>query len=248
MDEITALRLMAVLLGVLAVIQSSEFLLIARVTSDHGVWRWEDLRKELGSVFSPALGGRAFILLNFVRLIAGLTALVAPSAPLVAILLICHVLTLLRWLGTFNGGSDYMNLLLLWTTTLGLLAPEAVARFCLWYVTFQLVLSYFKAGFVKLKAASWRNGRALPGFLGTRAYAPTQLTKWLHGTRAKLATWAVMLFELSFPLALIDKRIALAYMAIGACFHLGNAYFFGLNRFFWAWIAAYPALYFCSRG
>ena len=248
MDEVMALRLTAVLLGVLAVIQSSEFLLIARATSDRGVWRWPDLQKELGSIFAPALGGRAFIILNFVRLIAGLTALVAPNAVLIAILLACHVLTLLRWLGTFNGGSDYMNLLLLWTTTLGLLAPEAVAKFCLWYVTFQLVLSYFKAGWVKVKTATWRSGRALPGFLGAYAYERSNLTAWLQGSKAKLASWAVMLFELSFPLALVDKRVALAYMAVGACFHLGNAYFFGLNRFFWAWIAAYPALYYCSRG
>ena len=29
-------------------------------------------------------------------------------------------------------------------------------------------------------------------------------------------------------------------------FHLANVYAFGLNRFLFAWLAAYPALYYCS--
>jgi hypothetical protein len=32
-------------------------------------------------------------------------------------------------------------------------------------------------------------------------------------------------------------------MAAGLVFHAGNAYVFGLNRFFFAWLAAYPAIY-----
>jgi len=36
-------------------------------------------------------------------------------------------------------------------------------------------------------------------------------------------------------------------LAIGAAFHLANAFAFGLNRFLWAWLAAYPALWFWAR-
>jgi hypothetical protein len=33
-------------------------------------------------------------------------------------------------------------------------------------------------------------------------------------------------------------------LAIAAVFHLTNAVVFGLNRFLWAWLAAFPALLF----
>jgi hypothetical protein len=31
-------------------------------------------------------------------------------------------------------------------------------------------------------------------------------------------------------------------LALAAAFHLANACLFGLNRFFWVWLAAYPSL------
>jgi len=56
------------------------------------------------------------------------------------------------------------------------------------------------------------------------------------------ASWAVMLFELLFPLALLHPAALVAALAGAALFHLANALLFGLNRFFWVWLAAYPAL------
>jgi hypothetical protein len=34
----------------------------------------------------------------------------------------------------------------------------------------------------------------------------------------------------------------LAALALTAAFHLANACLFGLNRFLWVWLAAYPSL------
>ena len=31
-------------------------------------------------------------------------------------------------------------------------------------------------------------------------------------------------------------------LAVAATFHLANACLFGLNRFFWTWLAVYPAI------
>ena len=51
-----------------------------------------------------------------------------------------------------------------------------------------------------------------------------------------------MLFELAFPLALASLATLALALVGAACFHLANAFLFGLNRFFWTWIAAYPSL------
>jgi len=56
------------------------------------------------------------------------------------------------------------------------------------------------------------------------------------------AGWAVMLFELTFPLALLQREWLFAALLLAALFHIANACLFGLNRFVWAWIATYPAL------
>jgi hypothetical protein len=40
---------------------------------------------------------------------------------------------------------------------------------------------------------------------------------------------------------LIWPHMAAAYLGVAAVFHFGNFLVFGLNRFFWSWISAYPA-------
>ena len=67
-----------------------------------------------------------------------------------------------------------------------------------------------------------------------------------QGSQCPLA-WSVIGFECLFPLAWFDPRLCLLLMAAGAGFHLLNSYVFGLNRFLFAWLAAYPALWFCSQ-
>lgn len=63
---------------------------------------------------------------------------------------------------------------------------------------------------------------------------------------AKILSWAVMLWEVSFPLSLIHPAVCAVYLGLGVIFHLSNFYLFGLNRFVWAWIATYPAIVYCS--
>jgi hypothetical protein len=55
-------------------------------------------------------------------------------------------------------------------------------------------------------------------------------------------SWAVMLFEIAFPLTLISQPTLMVGLALAAVFHLANACLFGLNRFFWTWLAVYPAI------
>jgi hypothetical protein len=51
-----------------------------------------------------------------------------------------------------------------------------------------------------------------------------------------------MLFELVFPLALLSPQALVIGLGLAVLFHFVNACLFGLNRFFWIWLAAYPSL------
>jgi hypothetical protein len=55
-------------------------------------------------------------------------------------------------------------------------------------------------------------------------------------------SWAVMLFELAFPFTLLTQTTLIIGLAIATTFHFANACLFGLNRFFWIWLAAYPSI------
>jgi hypothetical protein len=234
------------LLGFGAVIHAAEFLMLRQRIEK--VWRWSDLEPELGKIFRPALSNRGFLILNIGRFVAGITAMTSPGPIVVWILLGLHLLTLLRWLGTFNGGSDYMTFLLLWTCALGFSLPSDFGLPCLYYIVFQLCLSYFRAGFVKFKNPQWHSGQALDLFLNSPVYAADKIVAAIT-SRPTLLRWSarfIILFEVTFPLSVFHPKIALVYMALGFGFHLVNAYVFGLNRFLWAWLAAYPALYYVS--
>ena len=61
---------------------------------------------------------------------------------------------------------------------------------------------------------------------------------------ARSAAWGMLAFECAAPIALVDPTVCLVWLAAGAGFHLVNAVSFGLDRFLWTWLAAYPALIF----
>ncbi|PTS89473.1 MULTISPECIES: HTTM domain-containing protein [unclassified Caulobacter] len=150
-----------------------------------------------------------------------------------------------RFQGPYNGGSDRMGLLALWCLTLSQLMPIPVGKeLFLAYLGAQLMLSYFISGWVKILNPDWRSGRALAEVFRFSAYPVSEaLRGWANRPRVLLVmSWAVMGFELAFPLTLLSPISLLAGLAVAATFHLANACLFGLNRFFWSWFAVYPAI------
>ena len=118
------------------------------------------------------------------------------------------------------------------------------------YLSLQLILSYLISGWVKVINPDWRSGRALRDVFQFSAYPVSEsLRQWFKSPRLLFyMSWAVMLFELIFPFSLISNTSLIIALAIAAIFHFSNACLFGLNRFFWIWIAAYPSiLWFQSR-
>ena len=164
--------------------------------------------------------------------------------PLVG-LAILSLLILQRFQGPYNGGSDRMGLLALWCLALSQLMPTPQLRQVLFgYLGVQLILSYFMSGWSKVVNADWRSGRALRDVFQFSAYPVSEnLRRWADRPRVLLAmSWAVILFEIAFPLTMTSRDALIAGLAIAGLFHLANACVFGLNRFFWTWLAVYPAI------
>lgn len=180
------------------------------------------------------------------RLGLSLLLMLGLQTEWVCLALVLHALCVLhRFHGPYNGGSDRMGLLILCCLCLARWLPVPVWREgAFGYLAMQLVLSYFIAGWVKIVNPDWRNGRALGDVFRFSAYpASESLRGWAERPRLLLfMSWAVMLFELCFPLCMLSRHALMAGLGIAAIFHFANACLFGLNRFFWCWLAAYPSL------
>lgn len=162
-----------------------------------------------------------------------------------AALLLTSGILFKRFYGPFNGGSDTMSTLLLICLWLAHLAPSRLwQEIALGYVALQLTLSYFQAGWVKLVNAEWRTGKALCEVFAFTAYPVAESFRAFanHPRAMFIFSWAVIVGELLFPLALFNSVALTIALIFTGIFHFANAILFGLNRFFWSWLAAYPII------
>jgi hypothetical protein len=237
-------------------LQTIELWQLRAYLSNDGIWRWSILRREHATLpalvrgpLAVLLPYRPFLALLAIRSLCASWMFVAGDPALAPVLLLSQVAICIRFRGTFNGGSDYMSVLIL--LALSFAGSPSLTRGALAYIAVQTTLSYCIAGLAKLKQSAWRDGRALGVFLdlATRRHGSPRWIARAAGTqrRCQLLALALMTFECGFPLAWLDPRVCAAFLAIGLGFHLANSLVFGLNRFFFAWAAAYPALLFCSQ-
>jgi hypothetical protein len=259
------LTIVSMVVSLSTAIQTTELIVLRESFADNGIWRWTTLRREFEEVSEPVrklldivLGYRGFLLLLVCRLLA--SALLATSVSLsldpslaligTVVLLFSTLAIGVRWRGTFNGGSDYMTIVVLTGLTVSAALPysPSAALAGLAYIAFHSINSYFVAGAVKLGSPDWRTGRALSAFVRSGSYAV-----WPNADRLLSSPiigvalcWATILFEIAFPVVLLNQSVCLVFLVIGGVFHLANVYVFGLNRFFWAWTSTYPAIYWCS--
>lgn len=160
-------------------------------------------------------------------------------------LFVTSLIMLHRFQGPYNGGADKMGLLILTCLTLAQISPHPFfAELALAYLAVQLILSYFVSGQIKILNPDWRSGQALADVFAFSAYPVSENLRALakHPNIMFSASWAVMIFELIFPLSFLNSAALILALFIAALFHLTNACVFGLNRFFWTWLAAYPSI------
>ncbi len=185
-------------------------------------------------------------LLFISRAVLGILLLAGFYSHWVLLALSAHSLLVLhRYQGPYNGGSDRMGLLILYCLCLSRWLPEGIGQQTAFgYLGVQVVLSYFISGQVKIVNPEWRSGRALQDVFSFSAYPVSVSLRELAGHPRLLwfASWFVMLFEVLFPLSILSSSALILALALAAAFHVANAWLFGLNRFVWVWIAAYPSI------
>ncbi len=218
MDLAWAVRAFELLLGWSLLLQTIEYL---RLPALDRVSNWQIQRQELPK--RPAWLTR-------------LLDLLMQAGPYRGLLLLRLVLALLLMAG------------LLLAEVLGALGnPELGWRAGLWYVALQSVSSYFVSGWVKLLKPEWRSGAALPTFLDSGVYGPLPAgSMYRRPWVARSISWVFTVWEGCFPLALLDVRLAWLMCASAVVFHFLVFWYFGLNRFFWAWLATFPAILYCA--
>lgn len=140
-----------------------------------------------------------------------------------------------------NGASSGFNLLIYICVFFAKLFPDS-ENFFYFYIILQVVLSYFIAGIVKVRHEGWRSGVFLESFLQMKAYAADFPKKVVQRISFRQLSWILLLFELSFPLVIVQPKLFFIYLPAAAAFHAINFKVLGLNRFFWIWISTYPLL------
>lgn len=245
------------LVGFALLLQTVELLRIRENFSDSGIWNWDTLRQEypkiLQTTLSVDLSYEMFLSVLVISAIGGAVLMFFPDLVWVGFLLLALVLNDLlicwRFRGTYNGGSDFMTMVVLIGLTGATMLPS-IAKFFLAYIAVQVCLSYFFSGVVKLRKPNWRSGKALQSLSDSVVYPiPSFAQKCMsNGRISRIFSIALIAFECSFPMALLNAEVCRVYLAFAVLFHLLMVYVFGLNRFLWAWLSAYPALYFFSNG
>ncbi|TDN87733.1 hypothetical protein [Microbacterium sp. BK668] len=256
-DQAFLLSLILVSVGI--VVSSAEDLSAFSLYREDGLlaWRLSKLRHPalahgllsdiLERVYHPA-GHRAILWGTIVCAVSSVTLASAGAiaGPTIALTLLGVVALGFRSVYGLDG-SDQMTLIVLSGLVVVASVPddEWIRTVAFLFIAAQLVLSYLVSGIAKLTSTEWRSGRAIVGILSTAGYGNPTLFRLLR-TRPHLAQAVcigVIAWEAGFPiimLAFIGQPIWL--LGLGMAFHGGIALVMGLNNFFWAFSAAFPAL------
>lgn len=227
--------------------QGIEYFLISKKADFNNVWSFENFKEELGhfSVFKNSF----FPGIAFLQALLAVLFFVLPHSGLLVGLWLTHLYFCVRFRGTFNGGSDMMIFVVITGLLISLSATDLFwQKMGVVYITIHCLYSYFKAGIVKMKSMDWLSGKALPHFLKESLLKDFRsVSLWLekHPKTSKILSLGIIFFELSALLLLFFPQLVLPYFAIAMSFHFAIFIGFGLNRFFWAWISAWPAVIYC---
>lgn len=166
-------------------------------------------------------------------------------------------ITLVEW-GLFNGLVNYAWLdstgghqlianVLFWMILLPAREPgesarrhpeDVMHRVAFWVIRLQLLLVYAVTGLEKLMGAYWPSGEAVGIIATDTRYGPA----WLAAVPllATTVNYAVLLFQLTFPVAVWWRRTRPWWMAMGILFHLSTGLTFGILDMGLAFLAVYP--------
>lgn len=139
-----------------------------------------------------------------------------------------------------SGGQHLISNLLFWNIILSLNAsPIALwaGPSAFWVIRLQVLLAYLATGMHKLSGTHWLDGSAMGIVATDAAFGPAWIAEL--PLFAAVLSWAVLLFQLTFPIAIWWPRTRLAWMLFGSLFHLGTALWMDIPEMAFAFLVAY---------
>ena len=256
-----AARITAVIVGIGILQSSSQLLLSVNEFCSSGLFDWNSrqiLTRSYGASrkWMVGLSGSAWLRVVLIARILCTVALIIPFqsnllyGSYVSIILLSS-LFLAYQIRYGKDGSNQISFIILaglaFTFLLPLSSPFQPAG--LYFIAAQALLSYFAAGISKISNAKWRQGSALQSILNTATYghfkaaAVLNRRPWIGG----FVGWSVIVVEIIYPVALVSPPpVLIALLFAGAMLHLATAVLIGLDTFFWAFTATFPAIIFVN--
>lgn len=242
------------------IIESLELLSLKRYYGKNGIWTDEiiDLKfknyqsnyfqKTTTNLLTKLLHFSNFYKIIQIQLVLAILLLYYQNPIILIILLIIKILISIKWNGSFNGGSDSMGIVicigLIISTTYPSISNNINFQIAgVVYIVYNLILSYFRAGLVKIKNKNWLNGKELIIFTNNTIYNEnSKIIKLInYKYNSIILSLVLILWEILFAFSILNLNLTFIFLSIGIVFHFMNFYIFGLNRFFFNWLAAYPA-------
>lgn len=233
------------LLAFTLLLQAMELWLLMGKAEFTQVWSFENLKSDVKWKF--LFSELSFKVIVLMQIAAAVVGFIHPQPISMIALFITHLLICIRFRGSFNGGSDMMAFVILTGMLIAHLSshPE-VQEFGLVYIAVHALYSYFKAGVAKIKHKEWRAGSALQSFLKMSLYPEIRQITLPRGM-GRVLCWLVLVFELSAVALPFFPQIVPLYFVAAIVFHLAIYVTFGLNRFFWIWMCAWPAIFYFTK-
>ena len=236
------------------VLQGFELMKLAAQSGVLRVWGQANIEPELQNLIPSKwttwfARNETFSYLAYAEIILGAVAFIHPSALAFFLLLITHVLVCIRFRGSLNGGSDAMTAMVLLGAWISyLFKKESFASAGLVWISVNVLLSYGRAALAKIRQSDWRDGTAMPAFFQQSFFDDIRaMGSRLSPALAKNLGLALIAFEFALVFSpFATGSVLSSIFLIAILFHFANFWAFGLNRFFWAWIAAWPSIYFLS--
>ncbi|MGL4540689.1 MAG: hypothetical protein ACRCU0_06935 [Candidatus Rhabdochlamydia sp.] len=253
-------------LGVLSIgliISSIEDIIRWHVFETSGILSWQVSRLArqwtakglVAKILNMFLRDASFKVCIYLRLIISVLLFIFClfNAISTVILFLSFFLLLLYMLRSPYGlsGSYQMSMVIVFSLFVGSLFGiySKSSIFCMWFISGQLLLSYFIAGIRKALSPIWRKGDAMHDIFSTSAFGHPLIHKLIQVKGFACAlSWLVIFFEMLFFMILfIDPKFFTLFFLAGFLFHLANAFFMGLNSFLFAFPATYPILFYCIQ-
>lgn len=250
------------LMYVSILVSSLEYLKSKSIFAEKGILEWNMLclreniftRKKYFKFFTLIYGkyAKLFFIGMLLLSLCSILALLYSKLNLLFVLNIALTILIIaynyRSRYALDGADQFSTISLTALSFCFLLEPKNFESYFLFFVGFQLSLSYFIAGIYKLTSLHWLSGKALTFIFAGNVYGNKYILKVLKGYPkiGTILSTIVIIWEVSFPVCFfLNNSSFIAYLMVGIFFHLFNAIFMGLNCFFISFVSGYPALIYC---